>query len=263
MEFSEYAEEGNRMEPLDTLLSPYGCRCVTTEQLSLPWSGQAADQQLLVLMSDNIMEMMDAVLEDGIPLEAYVAEKLERAQQMTKLDAFGSIVHLFLSALDGVPREKETYATFESIYAAYVSVWDGHEMLEEQWSEPTYSHPDIDLSWITDREEDGLLLLTLPASESQYAPLIVPMGGFNECPQPLEQAVLFRHWQEEHGMVPLVVTQDTWVVRVNKRPATDTAALQLAKEHFLFCQYVLERFDSIGQYAAYLRHHDVWVFCWD
>ncbi|RKN86389.1 DUF4253 domain-containing protein [Paenibacillus ginsengarvi] len=136
-------------------------------------------------------------------------------------------------------------------------------MLEEQWSETSYTHPDIDLSWIADREEDGLLLLTLPAGESQYAPLIVPMGGFNECPQPLEQAVLFRHWQEEYGMVPLVVTQDTWVVRVSERPATDAAALQLAKEHFLFCQYVLETFDSIGQYASYLRRHDIWMFWWD
>ncbi|MDF2653326.1 MAG: hypothetical protein K0Q73_9131 [Paenibacillus sp.] len=251
------------MEPLDTLLTPYGCRRVTAEQLSLPWSGQAVDQQLLVLPSDNILEIMDAVLEGVIPLATYVAKKLEQAQQMTKLDAFGSIVRSFLSALDGVPREKETYATFEAVYAAYVSVWDGHEMLEEQRIELSYSHSDIDLSWIADREEDGLLLLTLPAGESQYAPLIVPMGGFNECPQPLEQAVLFRHWQEEHGMVPLVVTQNTWVFRVSKRPATDAAALQLAKEHFLFCQYVLETFDSVGQYAAYLRQHDVWVFWWD
>ncbi|GAA3401201.1 DUF4253 domain-containing protein [Paenibacillus hodogayensis] len=251
------------MEPLDTLLSPYGCQRVTTEQLSLPWHGQTADQQLLVLPSDNILEVMDATLEDGMSLVTYVAQKLEQARQMTKLDAFGSIVRSFLSALDGVPREKETYATFEAVYAAYISVRDGHEMLEEQWSEPSYSHPDIDLSWIADREEEGLLLLTLPAGESQYAPLIVPMGGFNECPQPLEQVVLFRHWQDEHGMVPLVVTQDTWVVRVSKRPSTEAEALQLAKEHFLFCQYVLDSFDSVGQYAAYLRRHDIWVFWWD
>ncbi|WP_238178132.1 DUF4253 domain-containing protein [Paenibacillus contaminans] len=38
------------------------------------------------------------------------------------------------------------------------------------------------------------------------------------------------------GRSALVVTQDTWVVRVSKRTATDAAALQLAKEHFLFCQ---------------------------
>ncbi|MED1861816.1 DUF4253 domain-containing protein [Brevibacillus reuszeri] len=112
------------------------------------------------------------------------------------------------------------------------------------------------MSWITDREEDGLLLLTLPAGESQYAPLIVPMGC-NECPHPLEQDELFRQWQEEQGMVPLVVTQNTWVVRFSKRPATDAAALQLAKEHLLFCQYVLEMFDSVGQYTAHSRHHDV------
>lgn len=89
------------------------------------------------------------------------------------------------------------------------------------------------------------------------------MGGFNECPLPLYQAVLFKAWKDEYGAVPLLVKEDTWVLRADKLPATDEEALQLAKEHFLFCQYVLETFDTVGEYAAFLKKEPVWHFWWD
>jgi hypothetical protein len=31
----------------------------------------------------------------------------------------------------------------------------------------------------------------------------------------------------------------------------------------MFCQYVLESFDSIGQYADYLMKQEIWYFWWD
>ncbi|OWR28784.1 hypothetical protein CDO73_17310 [Saccharibacillus sp. O23] len=120
-----------------------------------------------------------------------------------------------------------------------------------------------DRAWIERNEEEALLLLDLPEKQAWTAPLVVPMGGYNECPQPLDQAVMFRDWQRRFGAVPAAVTEDSWLLRVKQRPETDEEALDLAKEHFIFCQYVLESFQTIGQYAAYLKTAGTWEFWWD
>ncbi|OWA37895.1 hypothetical protein B9G55_02280 [Saccharibacillus sp. O16] len=126
-------------------------------------------------------------------------------------------------------------------------------------SEPAWP----DSTWIERHEEGELLLLDLPIADAWQAPFIVPMGGYNECPQPFEQAVLFRDWQQRFDAVPTAVAQDTWLLQVKRRPQTREEALHLAKEHVMFCQYVLESFETIGQYAEYLQQADRWEFWWD
>ncbi|WP_407668012.1 DUF4253 domain-containing protein [Paenibacillus wulumuqiensis] len=37
----------------------------------------------------------------------------------------------------------------------------------------------------------------------------------------------------------------------------------MVKQHMLFCPYVLELFDTIGEYASYLNQQDIWYFWWD
>lgn len=91
----------------------------------------------------------------------------------------------------------------------------------------------------------------------------VPMGGYNECPLPVYQSVIFRHFQQQYGANILAVTGDTWVLQASRRPQTAEEALQLAKEHFIFCQYVLEDQPTLGHYADSLLKQDVWYFWWD
>lgn len=252
------------MEDMQALLKPFSCTMAVIEQLTFPVSGPDGTGQLLILPSDNILEMMEEALEEEASLTLFVEMKLEQVHSLTKLDALRHIVSAYLAYVDLPPEVKRMDdKSFEEVYAAYARVWEGNELLDENQTSASYAYPEINADWIEARMEDGALLLPMKADERYHAPLIIPMGGYNECPQPLYQAALFKHWQDEFEMMPLAVTQNTWVVRAGRLPATDNEALQLAKEHFMFCQYVLDSFDSVGQYASYLKCNEIWYFWWD
>jgi len=252
------------MEDILALLKPYSCTRAVIEQLTFPLSGPDGTGQLLILPSDNILEMMEEALEEEASLALFVENQLEQVHRLTKLDALRNIVSAYLTYVDLPPEVKRMDdKSFDEVYAAYTRVWEGNALLDEKRTGGSYAYPEINADWIEARMEDGVLLMPMKAEERYQVPLIVPMGGYNECPLPVYQAALFKHWQEEFEMVPLAVTQDTWVVRAGRLPATDNEALQLAKEHFMFCQYVLESFDSVGQYASYLKNNEIWHFWWD
>ena len=109
-------------------------------------------------------------------------------------------------------------------------------------------------------EDEQVILLTLPAEAGYEAPLWVPMGGYNECPLPEHQSVIFKHFQQTYQIKIVAVSEDTWILQAGKRPRTFDEALRLAKEHFIFCQYVMDGFPTLGHYADYLMKHDIWYF---
>ncbi len=252
------------MEDILAFLKPYSCTTADIEQLTFPLGGPDGTGQLLILPSDNILEMMEEAEEEEGSLASFVEKQLEQVQSLTKLDALRSIVSAYLTYSE-LPIEVKQMdgKSFDEVYAAYARVWEGSELVDEQLTRGSYTYPEINIDWIEARMEDGALLMPMKAEERYHAPLIIPMGGYNECPLPVYQAALFKHWQEEFEAAPLVVTQDTWVVQTGRLPVTDDEALQLAKEHFMFCQYVLESFDSVGQYASYLKNNEIWYFWWD
>ncbi|WP_431809319.1 DUF4253 domain-containing protein [Brevibacillus agri] len=120
------------------------------------------------------------------------------------------------------------------------------ELIREELAETNPEPFDIDQAWVEQRIEEGdsLVVLNLPQERGYEAPLWVPMGGYNECPLPVYQSVIFRHFQQQYGANILAVTGDTWVLQASRRPQTAEEALQLAKEHFIFCQYVLGPADT-------------------
>lgn len=106
-------------------------------------------------------------------------------------------------------------------------------------------------------------LLTVPCREPWELALWIPMGGFNDCPPPEEQASVFRHWQERYGAIPYYVNEDTWVLKTN-RPLTESEARVVAREQFLFCIDLFQAFPAgVNQLATHLQTKDIWVFWWD
>lgn len=264
------------MSELMQALEPFGVEPGSIGQLRFPIgeaekgaaeAGKGADEaaRLIVLTSSNIDEMVEAALEEAESFAAYIQRKTEEIASGTVLDAWRRIAEMQLEYAD-IPEadKRQKDKDFAAIYAAYSRNWEGSGMLNEALEPAASQLPEpIGQKWIEDRLEDGLAFVPLTPKTRYLAPLLVPMGGFNECPQPLEQALVFRHWQERWEMTPLVVTQDCWVLRAEKRPQTNEEALMLAKEHFLFCPYVLEEFDTIGQYAESLKGQSIWTFWWD
>lgn len=252
------------VEELSGYLTDCEIEVVAVEDLTLP-ATQADKHSILVLPSWNILEMIEEAVDEEESLSAFVHKQLEEAHRLSVEDVFRRIVQSRLLYTDISSELKNLEGqNFEDIYRAYSLIWEGNELIEEQISETETEARLISKEWVQDRlEEEELVVLSLPLASGNEAPLWIPMGGYNECPLPVYQSVIVGHWQEEYGIKILAVTEDTWIFQASTRPQTHQEALQLAKEHFIFCQYVLDEFPSVGHYADYLMKQDVWYFWWD
>jgi len=111
-----------------------------------------------------------------------------------------------------------------------------------------------------------VLIVKCPTQNPWELPLYLPMGGFNDCPLPAEQAAVFRFWQEVNGAVPVVVGYDIWELRVSNPPMQLLEAERLAMQHFAFdFERVLQAEkgqDSLRALASRLAGAKIWYFWW-
>ncbi len=250
------------------LLQDYKIAVVQAEQIQYPIQASQGLHRVLVVAGDNIEEMLEEAADGEDSIRNYVEKQLTRAESLSATDVFKKVVADSL-ADSGLPANDHEQDDLRSTYKAYADLWAEQPELvdeqlvngEEEGSVLQNSLPDA--AWAERNEEDGLLLLDLPEADAWTAPLIIPMGGYNDCPQPAEQAIVFRDWQKRYGAVPTAVSEDSWLLRASRLPESDEEALELAREHFMFCSYVLEGFASIGAYAAYLKRSSNWSFWWD
>ena len=109
------------------------------------------------------------------------------------------------------------------------------------------------------------VVLHLPTEKPWEAASLVPMGGWNECPDPLQMSVILKYWYEKYGAVPAAVTHDTLEL-VLPEPVPIEKAFEVAREHYLFCpDRVTQCTESgtIGELAGDLSVSKVWYFWWD
>ncbi|MGI2295334.1 DUF4253 domain-containing protein [Paenibacillus sp. GXUN7292] len=254
------------MDELIHYLKECEIETVDLDNLTLP-AKKDGKHGLLVLPCYNLVEMLEEVFDEEESLTAYVHNQLAKVHSLSAEDAWRKIVESQLYYTD-LPADQKNLdgKGFEGIYQAYKLIWEGHELLNEQLCEAETEPFILNYSWIQSKIEDEdkkLIVLALSPESGFEAPLWVPMGGFNECPLPEYQSVIMKHWQENYETRALAVSDDTWVLQAGRKPSTQEEALKLAKEHFMFCQYVLESYPTLGHYADYLLKHDVWYFWWD
>ncbi|MGG1657997.1 DUF4253 domain-containing protein [Brevibacillus sp. NRS-1366] len=253
------------VEELANYLKECDIEVVAVKNLLLPATTEGK-HNILVVPGYNLVEMMEEVQDEEDSLSAYVHTQLEEVQRLSVEDAFRKIAESQLVYTDLSPEQKSLEGKdFEDIYRAYALLWEGNELMNEQHCETKTMPFAFHTGWVERKmgEDEELIVLTLPLEAGYEAPLWVPMGGFNECPLPVYQSVIFRHFQESYGVTLLAVSDDTWILQTGRRPQTYEEALTLAKEHFIFCQYVLEDQPTIGHYVDYLMKNDVWYFWWD
>ena len=114
------------------------------------------------------------------------------------------------------------------------------------------------------RPEEEALLVKIPTRNPWELAVWIPMGGFNECPDPMEQAAIFRYWHEQYGAVPaLLMGHDLWELQLTRPPQSDADCEALAKEHFNFCPDLALMEGTTRGYASKLRGSTVWQFWWD
>lgn len=110
------------------------------------------------------------------------------------------------------------------------------------------------------------ILFEIPVKNPWEVIAWLPMGGWNECPEPSEMMEVCRYWYKQYGAVVAAVTHDVLEMAVEKPVSDEEQAWKLAKEHYAFCP---DRVDqgtetgTIGEVADCLSKSKYWYFWWD
>lgn len=102
----------------------------------------------------------------------------------------------------------------------------------------------------------------IPTKDWTEIPAYLRAGGWNAVPDSANLVAALRSWRDRYGAELVSLTNDTMDFRVQRTPTSREEALELAREHYLFCS------DSLGEMtlrerAALLIENDWWFFWWD
>ncbi len=112
--------------------------------------------------------------------------------------------------------------------------------------------------------EKEIIIANIPTDKPWELPIYVPMGGFNSCPTPEEQAAVFKYWYDKYGAYPACVTYDSWEMFCERPVKDERSAMDLANEMYLFCNDIVDQgTETIGRLAGSLINSSVWFFWWD
>ena len=108
-------------------------------------------------------------------------------------------------------------------------------------------------------------VLLVPAAWRWEVPGWLGFGYFNDCPPVSHHVAVARQWQAEWGSRVVGFGHDILVMTVERMPASQAEAMDLAWQHAGYCPYVIEHCscDTIHEYAARLMTTSVWHFWWD
>lgn len=117
---------------------------------------------------------------------------------------------------------------------------------------------------IVDSDEGYTHIAMVPTSEPWEVGCLLRAQFGNSYIEPHEHAAVWREWYERFGAVPVSITSATVEFVVEDPPTTREAALDLALEHFAYCQDDTEQgVGYIEALAATLLNGRIWHFWWD
>ena len=152
---------------------------------------------------------------------------------------------------EGFDHSQEDQAVWQEIMAPDTS---GQIVME---SHKLFVH------WEEVQKAGGLLLLQVPAAHPWDVFRRVPFGGFNACPDNLEQMAVCQYWHGSYGAAPILLGRDTLQFYLQKQPP-EQRLYQLACEMFAFSEdLVFQGVETVGGLEPLLRGSNFWFFWWD
>lgn len=110
----------------------------------------------------------------------------------------------------------------------------------------------------------ALHIAILPTQDMTEAPAYLNFGDWNECPPPEHHIAALRIWRDRFGVSLVTSASDLLEVTVARKPAARDAALALAREHYGYCNDLIDQgFSTFSALAASLTVSDWWSFWWD
>ena len=152
----------------------------------------------------------------------------------------------------------------------------GDEMIESTppWGEPRTGEwptepmgaPELSVATetLTGAPLEKVQILILPTDDASTIPAYLHWGHWNGCPAPEYHITALRSWRERFGAELVGLSHDVMNVRVQSRPPTREAALELAREQYVYCSDIVDQgVQSLSALAAVLMESDWWYFWWD
>jgi Domain of unknown function (DUF4253) len=152
----------------------------------------------------------------------------------------------------------------------------GDEMIESTrpWGEPRIGEwptepmgaPELSVATetLTGAPLEKVQIVILPTDDSSTIPAYLHWGHWNGCPAPEYHIAALRSWRERFGAELVGLSHDVMNVRVRSRPPTREAALELAREQYVYCSDIVDQgVQTLSALAAVLMESDWWYFWWD
>jgi hypothetical protein len=178
---------------------------------------------------------------------------LERAAEMRFPDSYRALKARELEALR--QRYPGVGAGANEISAELVGEWPEHVDSDELALTAAY---DLETGQPWPRTHIALI----PTPDWTEIPAYLRSGGWNDVPESAALVAALRSWRDRYGAELVGFTNDAMNIRVTRPPASREAALELAREHYLFCSDVLNEL-TLRELAALLIESDWWYFWWD
>ena len=122
----------------------------------------------------------------------------------------------------------------------------------------------LHLDVLTKKPKPAVFIGLFPTPDPWKAPAYVHQGGWNENPDPDLHVALHKRWAQKFGSRIVCMSSDVIECTVEHPPSTRPAAMDLAREHFLYCQDIVHQgTESIEALAALLLDGSTWYFWWD
>jgi hypothetical protein len=104
----------------------------------------------------------------------------------------------------------------------------------------------------------------IPTDDATTIPAHLRYGGWNACPHPEYHVAALRCWRDRYGAELIGLSSDRMDLRVARRPQSRAEALELASEHYMYCNDIVDQdLGTLSKLAACLMANDRWAFWWD
>jgi hypothetical protein len=160
-----------------------------------------------------------------------------------------------------IDLDEPSRALVDKVDGAGLYTFNGRPPATDPWpTEPPR------LSFVTLKERGGapVSLALLPIRAPHAAPAALAFAGGQDAPRPQLIGAVLADWQERFGAVPACITGAVIECHVDRPPQDQTAALDLAVEHWIFCEDIVgQGTQSLLALAQRLWRSPHWYFWWD
>jgi hypothetical protein len=135
-----------------------------------------------------------------------------------------------------------------------------------EWPTEPMGAPELSVATetLTGAPLEKVQIVILPTDDSSTIPAYLHWGHGNGCPAPEYHIAALRSWRERFGAEIVGLSHDVMNIRVKSRPPTREAALELAREQYVYCCDIVDQgVQTLSALAAVLMQSNWWYFWWD